>query len=114
VRGGGVSEAVGAFYVDGGPDAGAVVVVEIEEGCCVEAGDVMLLYELDYYRTIYRKPVVYIPAIWRVGQSASGETAICSCALPCADALYAHDSRRNALSGAWSNRFIVAGPCSCD
>jgi hypothetical protein len=43
VCGGRVGEAVGALYVCGGPEAGAVVVVHVEEGGCVEAGDVVLL-----------------------------------------------------------------------
>ena len=38
-----VREAVGAADVGTGPDAGAVIVVQVEEGCCVEAGDVMFL-----------------------------------------------------------------------
>lgn len=41
--GGRIGEAVGAFDVDGGPDAGGVVVMEVEESVCVEAGDVVLL-----------------------------------------------------------------------
>lgn len=40
---GGVGEAVGAADVGRGPYACAVVVVEVEEGGCVEAGDVVLL-----------------------------------------------------------------------
>ena len=41
--GGGVGEAVCASDVGRGPDAGAVVVVQVEEGGCVEAGDVVFL-----------------------------------------------------------------------
>lgn len=38
-----VLETVGAADVYGGPETGAVVVVEIEECGCVKTGDVMLL-----------------------------------------------------------------------
>jgi hypothetical protein len=38
----GVGEAVGAPDVERGPETGAVVVVQVEEGSCVEAGYVVL------------------------------------------------------------------------
>ena len=41
--GGGVGETVGSADVDACPEAGAVVIVQVEEGGRVEAGDVVLL-----------------------------------------------------------------------
>ena len=41
---GGVGETVGAAYVGSRPDALGFIVMEDEEGCCIEGGDVMFLW----------------------------------------------------------------------
>jgi hypothetical protein len=69
VRGRGIGEPVGALYVDSGPDARAVVVVQIEEGCCVESGDMMLLYYLLATYIVVSGVVIFTSHVsrWPVG-----------------------------------------------
>ncbi|KAH9874623.1 hypothetical protein IAQ61_003813 [Plenodomus lingam] len=110
---GDVFEAVSAADILGRPEPRALVVVQIEEGRCVEAGKVMLLcIAVSVYLALYQGYMalcrVFIPAICRVAQSASGATSTCGCSVapPCADTLSAHDSSKNALIGALVILFI--------